>query len=111
MSGEYFEVMMLLSFGSAWPFAIVRTWTSRSSEGKSAIFLIIILVGYLFGLFSQIVSGFTPVIYFYALNTTMVATDLSLVLYLRRSTPLILALHSGACHPGEVGSGERRAGL
>ena len=37
MSG--FEAVMMLCFGSAWPFSIYKSYTSRSNKGKSVWFL------------------------------------------------------------------------
>jgi hypothetical protein len=43
---EFFEAFMLICFGSAWPFAIARSWHSRVADGKSPLFLVIIFTGY-----------------------------------------------------------------
>jgi len=41
-----YEIIMLICFGAAWPFAIYKSYTSKSVLGKSALFLVIVLVGY-----------------------------------------------------------------
>ena len=41
------EITMLICFGAAWPISIYKSWTSRSSRGKSLLFLVVIIVGYL----------------------------------------------------------------
>lgn len=76
-----FEILMILSFGAAWPFSIYRSWKSRSTGGKSPLFLAVILVGYIAGLFHKLFYSMDPVIILYALNTLMVSMDI--LLYLR----------------------------
>lgn len=78
-----FEIIMLLCFGAAWPFSIHKSLTSRSVEGKSPIFLIVLLLGYSAGILHKIFYSFDLVIYLYMLNFLMVSTDL--FLYVRNS--------------------------
>ncbi len=81
---EFFEAFMLLCFGSAWPFAIAKSLRCRVAEGKSPIFLVIILTGYISGICAHFWREFSPVVFLYGLNATMVAIDLCLVLYFQR---------------------------
>lgn len=79
---QFFESLMLICFGISWPLSIMKSWKSRTSKGKSAIFLAFILIGYVSGIIAKIVAGnVTYVVFFYALNFVLVATDL--VLYFR----------------------------
>ncbi|MEJ5284899.1 MAG: hypothetical protein ACP5Q5_09205 [Brevinematia bacterium] len=71
-----FEVIMLICFGFAWPFSIVKSYKSRSTKGKSAIFLFIILIGYISGIIHKILYSKDFVIFFYVLNFFMVLIDL-----------------------------------
>jgi len=84
MSVEMFEAFMLLCFGSAWPFAIAKSLSSRSAGGKSPLFLSIIITGYISGICAHLFGNQSPVVMLYGLNVSMVATDLYLVLYFRR---------------------------
>ncbi len=70
-----FEALMLLCFGAAWPFSIYRSWKSGTSEGKSLLFLLILLAGYFFGILHKIFFLYDQVIILYILNFTMVAAD------------------------------------
>jgi len=79
-----FEIIMLLCFGAAWPFSIYKSYTSRSVEGKSLIFLLIVFVGYAAGILHKIFYYMDYVIYLYALNMLMVGTDTALYLRNRR---------------------------
>ncbi|AGA70334.1 hypothetical protein Desdi_2922 [Desulfitobacterium dichloroeliminans LMG P-21439] len=79
-----FEALMLMCFGAAWPFSIYRSYVSRSVEGKSAFFLIIILLGYVAGILHKLFFQYDLVIYLYVLNLIMVSTDFLLYLRNRR---------------------------
>jgi hypothetical protein len=78
-----FEAIMLLCFGAAWPFSIYKSYTSRSVQGKSAFFLVIVLLGYVAGMLHKIIYQYDMVFYLYLLNFIMVSTDF--LLYLRNS--------------------------
>lgn len=78
---SHFEIIMLICFGAAWPFSIFRSWKSRSTKGKSLLFMLIVLCGYVAGVLHKIYFDNDLVIYLYALNFLMVSIDV--VLYLR----------------------------
>jgi len=79
-----YEMAMLLCFGAAWPFSIYRSYTSRSTGGKSPIFLIVLIVGYIFGIINKLVYNPDIVLYLYILNVTMVSIDTCLYFRNRR---------------------------
>lgn len=70
-----FEIIMLICFGLSWPISIAKTLKTRNVEGKSVIFLYIIITGYLAGIIHKILNNFNWVTYLYALNACMVACD------------------------------------
>jgi len=81
---ELFEIIMMISFGMSWPFNVVKSYKARTTKGKSLTFLVLIIVGYLCGIFGKIINpnGFHwYVMFFYVLNLLMVSTDL--ILYFR----------------------------
>lgn len=78
-----FEAIMLVCFGTAWPFSIYKSWTSRSCAGKSVIFLYIVLLGYAAGITHKILNSRDWVIALYTLNGLMVLADI--VLYYRNA--------------------------
>jgi hypothetical protein len=78
-----FEAMMLLCFGAAWPSSIYKSYTSRTSRGKSIVFLIIVLIGYFAGILHKVFYNMDPVIYLYIINALMVLADI--FLYFRNS--------------------------
>ena len=76
-----FEAIMLTCFGAAWPFSIYKSYTSRSNEGKSLFFLLVVLIGYSSGILHKLIYNFDSVIYLYILNFCLVVTDT--ILYFR----------------------------
>ncbi len=78
-----FEVIMLICFGAAWPFSIYKSIKSKSVDGKSPMFLMIVLLGYLSGIMHKILYNYDIVIYLYIINFLMVSIDL--YLYFRNS--------------------------
>lgn len=78
MKLSVFEIIMLLSFGCAWPVSIYKSVKSGKTAGKSLFFLIIICMGYFSGVLHKLIFNFDAVIYLYALNGLMVATDIAL---------------------------------
>lgn len=70
-----FEILMLLCFGAAWPFSIYKSYKSKSNNGKSIIFLFVVMTGYLSGILHKMFNSYDPVIYLYAINFLMVGTD------------------------------------
>ena len=79
---EICELTMLICFGMSWPISVWKSYKSRSTKGKSPIFILAIIVGYIAGIVGKFVGGqITYVLAFYCLNLTVVSTDL--VLYAR----------------------------
>jgi hypothetical protein len=76
-----FEIIMLLCFGLAWPFSIYKSIISRQTQGKSVLFLIIVVVGYIAGIIHKLLYSRDWVVMLYALNALMVSVDI--VLYYR----------------------------
>jgi len=73
-----FEIGMLLCFGASWPFAVAKTYKTKNVKGKSILFLSLVLIGYIFGIFHKIFYNYDNVIYLYILNGIMVLADIAL---------------------------------
>jgi hypothetical protein len=73
-----FEAIMLLCFGAAWPFSIIKSYKSKSVAGKSPYFLIVVIIGYISGIINKLLYSNDIIMYLYILNLLMVATDLAL---------------------------------
>lgn len=83
MSPQIFEIIMLVCFGAAWPVSIYKSYTSRTIAGKSVVFLLIVLLGYLSGILYKITQNPDFVIWLYIANALMVCIDI--LLYIRNS--------------------------
>jgi uncharacterized membrane protein YbjE (DUF340 family) len=79
-SASFFEAVMLICFGLAWPVSIYKSWIARCNDGKSIYFLYVIIIGYISGVIFQhmIATPGNKVIYLYYLNICMVATDIAI---------------------------------
>ncbi|MFC2106554.1 hypothetical protein ACFLS5_00305 [Candidatus Bipolaricaulota bacterium] len=80
-----YEVAMLICFGSAWPFSIVKAIRTKHASGKSPVFMAIICLGYLSGIFHKLLYARDWVVALYALNMVLIAIDLSLYFRYRPS--------------------------
>ncbi|HOK40924.1 MAG TPA: hypothetical protein PLD27_07800 [bacterium] len=69
---------MLICFGVSWPFSIYKTIKTKRVQGKSGIFLVIVEIGYLFGILHKLFYNFDFVIFFYCFNFLLVGFDLIL---------------------------------
>ncbi len=85
MNIELLEAFMLLCWGASWPFSIAKSLQTRSVEGKSTLFLTLILCGYVAAITAQFIRGLSPIVLLYFLNASMVFTDLCLVLHFRHT--------------------------
>ena len=72
---------MLVCFGISWPVSIAKTLRTKVVAGKSPAFMAIVSLGYLSGIVHKLLFSPDWVTGLYALNLTMVLTDL--VLYTR----------------------------
>jgi len=85
MIPEILEAMMIISFGISWPLSIMRSYRSRSTKGKSLLFMCFIAFGYICGIVSKTLSGtFNLAYFFYFPNVVMVSTDIALYLRNRK---------------------------
>ncbi|MBP3321393.1 MAG: hypothetical protein J6M12_03475 [Clostridia bacterium] len=74
-----FECIMLICFGLSWPISVYKSLTSRSTKGKSLVFMLAIIIGYLAGILGKITGGqFNYVLVLYCINLTVVCFDLAL---------------------------------
>ncbi len=73
------ESIMLICFGVSWPISVYKSWKSKSTRGKSLIFMLAIIVGYAAGIAGKILGGqLNYVLALYILNVTFVGVDLAL---------------------------------
>lgn len=76
-----FEVLMLICFACSWPMSIIKALKTKYVLGKSPAFMIIIILGYVFGIIHKIINNPDIVTYLWALNMVLVSADLILYYY------------------------------
>ncbi len=77
------EIAMLCAFGFSWPFNIAKALKAKTARGKSVGFELLILTGYLIGLFGKLYAWKTTgslaySTWFYIADILMVSVDLGL---------------------------------
>ena len=56
MTAKILEATMLILFGISWPFNLMKSIKSKSTKGKSLLFLVLIDLGYIAGITSKFFS-------------------------------------------------------
>ena len=80
---EFAEIAMLVLFGLSWPFNIAKSWRSRTAKGKSVLFEIIVICGYVIGVSGKFVAygetgNLSYAVWFYFADIVMVLIDICL---------------------------------
>lgn len=91
---EIFECIMLFCFGISWPISVYKSLTSKSTKGKSVVFIAAILIGYIAGIAGKIIGGninYTLILYIF--NFIVVSIDFALYFVNKRHETL---------HPAEI---------
>ena len=80
---QFCEIAMLCLFGCSWPFNIAKALRTRTAKGKSVVFEVLVIVGYLIGLFGKLYAyrqtgTLAYSTWFYIADILMVSVDLVL---------------------------------
>ncbi len=76
---QIFEVIMLICFGLSWPISVFKSIKSKSTKGKSIVFLMAIIIGYISGIIGKIVNdNISYVLILYCVNLFVVLLDFSI---------------------------------
>jgi len=75
-----FEFLMLFCFGFSWPFSIMKSLRSRSTQGKSFVFMLMVELGYVFGIVHKVLYSKDWVVWAYVVLFFVVAVDIALYL-------------------------------
>ena len=76
------ETVMLVCFGFSWPLNVIKSYRAGTAKGTSLPFMILIITGYIAGIFAKLVTGQTNyVLIAYILNLAIVS--LNVVVYFR----------------------------
>ena len=90
MIAKVLEAIMIILFGISWPFSLAKSIRSKTTKGKSLLFLILIDIGYIAGLTSKFFSESFIwatdwwIFVIYSINFTLVSVDL-IVYFLNRA--------------------------
>lgn len=77
-----FETIMLICFGCSWPINVLKSYKARSAKSTSLPFILLIITGYIAGIFAKIISNqINFVLVVYILNLAIVS--LNVILYFR----------------------------
>ena len=88
---QIFEFIMLACFGLSWPISVYKSIKSKSTQGKSIVFIIAIIIGYISGIIGKIVNNqLTYVLIIYCFNLIVVSVDLVLFFINRKNEKKIL---------------------
>ena len=80
---QFCEIAMLCLFGCSWPFNIAKALRTRTAKGKSVVFEVLVIIGYLIGLFGKLYAYrqtgvLAYSVWFYIADILMVSVDLVL---------------------------------
>ena len=90
MVAKVLEAIMIILFGISWPFNLAKSIRSKTTKGKSLLFLVLIDVGYIAGLTSKFFSETFVwatdwwIFVIYSINFILVSADL-FVYFINRS--------------------------
>ncbi len=75
------EIAMLLCFAAAWPVNILKSWRARTAKGASILFMVILEIGYLFGMANKVANDdVSYVLFFYVFNFALVLVNIAIVM-------------------------------
>ena len=94
MNQDIFETLMLICFWLAWPFSIYKMLKTKRSHGKSLLFIVVIFMGYIFGILFEWFGERNSVIFLYIFNAVIVLTDLLLTIKYRKNESWFLLRYS-----------------
>lgn len=76
MLATVLECVMLICFGLSWPISVYKSIKSKSTQGKSVVFMSAILIGYIAGIIAKISAGtINYVLVIYLFNFLVVSLD------------------------------------
>jgi ABC-type multidrug transport system permease subunit len=74
---QILEAGMVICFGISWPVNIAKSIKSKTAKGKSLVFLLFVLFGYICAICGKIISdNINWVFWFYVVNMIMVSLDI-----------------------------------
>lgn len=76
---KVFECIMLICFGISWPISVYKSLKSKTTKGKSVVFILAIIIGYISGIIGKVINkDISYVLVLYCINLVIVSLDLAL---------------------------------
>ncbi|MBR4282526.1 MAG: hypothetical protein IKT35_02305 [Clostridia bacterium] len=73
------EMIMLVCFGISWPISVCKSIKSKSTKGKSVVFIMAIILGYCAGITGKVLNGqINYTLILYCVNLCIVTFDLAI---------------------------------
>ena len=69
---------MLVCFGLGWPISIAKSLRAKTVSGKSPLFMLVVMLGYICGVIHKILYSMDWVLYLYVFNLVLVGVDFCL---------------------------------
>lgn len=82
---ELLEAIMMICFGFSWPISLIKNFRARTAKTMSLQFILLIIFGYVAGIFAKIISGnINYVLIVYLFNLAIVTVNLAVYFRNRR---------------------------
>lgn len=75
------EILMLLCFACSWPISIIKSLKTKIVIGKSPVFMLLLILGYVMGIIHKVLNNYDIVTYLYAFNLLLISFDLAIYFY------------------------------
>ena len=86
LSKSIWEILFLLCFAASWPMSIIKALRTKVVAGKSPVFMVLIILGYIFGIIHKVLNcPGDSVVFLYGFNALLVTTDLTLYYHYKNS--------------------------
>lgn len=99
MAAKVLEAIMIVLFGLSWPFNLYKSIKSKSTKGKSILFLCLIDLGYIAGITSKFISTTFDwvtdwwIFMVYVINFAFVSADLVMYFIIRNREKKVAILN------------------
>ena len=90
--GQVLEAGMLICFGVSWPVDILKTLRTRRTEGKSLLFMSLVLTGYVLGFGAKMSRAAWAnempewISVLYVFNAVTITVDIAVTSWMRRQS-------------------------
>ena len=89
---KIFECIMLICFGISWPISVYKSIKSKTTKGKSLVFILAIIIGYISGIIGKVINhDISYVLILYCVNLLVVSFDLALFFINKRREKALTA--------------------